>query len=218
MHDASITPLPRLAPTAGRTLQAARGDVRPRRRGRPRDVTADERILEAAGQLILERGFDKVTVDDVAALARAGKATVYRRWASKEDLAVAALEQLYHQELPVPDTGSVREDLLIFYRHVLEFANTPHGLAYIRMTMTESLRDPRVAQLYQAASRTREELIEGLLRRGVERGELQPDLRVDFAVNWVNGLLANSVVNDQPLPRPEDADDMVDFLLSGIGA
>ena len=61
-----------------------------RKRGRPRDPEADGRILAAASALILVRGFDSMTVDEVASTAGVGKATVYRRWARKEDLAVAA--------------------------------------------------------------------------------------------------------------------------------
>src|SRR3954454_5591228 len=99
----------------------------PRRKGRPRDASADDRILAAAAQLILTRGFDNMTVDEVAAKARAGKATVYRRWAGKEDLAFAALEQLYSTELPMPDTGSIRGDLREAFRQGLEFGGDETG-------------------------------------------------------------------------------------------
>src|SRR4051794_6325180 len=61
-----------------------------RKRGRPRDPQADGRILAAASSLILMRGFESMTVDEVASNAGVGKATVYRRWSRKEDLAVAA--------------------------------------------------------------------------------------------------------------------------------
>ena len=57
-----------------------------RKRGRPRDPEADGRILAAASSLILRRGFDNMTVDEVASTAGVGKATVYRRWARKEEV------------------------------------------------------------------------------------------------------------------------------------
>src|SRR6187551_908193 len=82
-----------------------------RKRGRPRDPEADGRILAAASALILMRGFESMTVDEVASSAGVGKATVYRRWSRKEDLAVAAMEQLYRDEVPTADTGSIRGDL-----------------------------------------------------------------------------------------------------------
>src|SRR5919107_4996917 len=93
------------------------GDPPVRRgRGRPRDPDTDARITTAAAELMLQRGFDRTTVDDVAAHAGVGKATVYRRWPSKEDLAVAAMGSLYSTEMPEPDTGSIMNDLAESYR------------------------------------------------------------------------------------------------------
>ena len=125
---------------------------RRRGRGRPRDPETDSKITRAAAELLLLRGFDKTTVDEVAARAGVGKATVYRRWPSKEDLAVAAMETLYSAEFPEPDTGSIRGDLAASYRSFIAFANTDTGKAYMRMSITESLRDERIAALYRAAS------------------------------------------------------------------
>lgn len=167
---------------------------------------------------MLERGFDNMTVDAVAAAARAGKATVYRRWSSKEDLALAALSQLYGQELPVPDTGNVREDLESFYRDVLTFAQSPNGSAYIRLTMAEALRDPRVAELHKQANGDREDLIRRMLERGVERGEIRPDVNLDWPVFWIGGLLTQSVVMGRPAPGVEELESMLDFLFRGMAA
>ncbi len=187
-----------------------------RRRGRPRDTSADERILQAAGRLILERGFDKVTVDDVASMARAGKATVYRRWASKEDLAVAALELLYRQEVPVPDTGSVRTDLQEYYRSVLEFVSSPTGYAYIRMSMAEALRDQRIAALHQSATTTQEKLVAAMIQRGVDRGEIRADAQLDLAISWLGGIITHCAAMGRPMPAPEDVEQIIDFLFRGI--
>ena len=190
----------------------------PRRKGRPRDRTADERILAAAAHLILTRGYDNMTVDEVAAIAKAGKATVYRRWAGKEDLAFAALEELYTTELPVPDTGSIRGDLLAAFRQGLEFAASETGRAYLRMTVGESLRDRRVGALYTAAFEGQEAAVRTMFERGIERGELRPDFRMDLAVDWFAGLIVLHAVIERPMPSPDEADDLIDFVLNGIGA
>ena len=84
-----------------------------------------------------------------SARAGVGKATVYRRWASKEDLAVAAMESLYEAELPAPDTGSIVEDLRESYRAVLAFVNSPEGEGFLRVSIAESVRDERIALLYR---------------------------------------------------------------------
>jgi AcrR family transcriptional regulator len=189
----------------------------PRRKGRPRDASADERILAAAAQLILTRGFDNMTVDEVAATARAGKATVYRRWAGKEDLAFAALEQLYNTELPVPDTGNFLEDLRTATRQALEFAASETGRAYVRMTVAESLRDSRIGALYTSAFEGQEAAVRRLLQRGIDRGELRPDFRMDLAANWLVGLMVLYAVIGRPAPSPEEADELLAFALEGIG-
>lgn len=190
----------------------------PRRKGRPRDASADERILAAAAHLILTRGFDNMTVDEVAATARAGKATVYRRWAGKEDLAFAALEQLYNNELPIPDTGSLRGDLRASTRQALEFSASETGRTYTRMTIAESLRDRRVGALYTAAYEGQEAAARAMFQRGIDRGELRPDFRMDIAVSWFAGLMILYAVIDRPVPSPDEADELIDFMLDGIGA
>lgn len=190
----------------------------PRRKGRPRDASADDRILAAAAELILTRGFDNMTVDEVAAKAHAGKATVYRRWAGKEDLAFAALEQLYSTQLPVPDTGSLRGDLVEGIRQALEFAGSETGRSYVRMTLGESLRDARVGALYTSAFESQEAAARQVFERAIVRGELTGDFRMDLAVTWFAGLMLLYAVIERPMPTPDEADELVDFLMNGVGA
>ena len=202
--------------TPASPTQPAEPDA-PRRKGRPRDATADERILAAAAHLILTRGFDNMTVDEVAATARAGKATVYRRWAGKEDLAFAALEQLYGNELPIPDTGTLRGDLVEATRQALEFAGSETGRAYMRMSISESLRDRRVGALYTSAFESQEAAARQMFQRGIDRGELRANFRMDIAVDWFAGLMILYAIIERPVPAPERAEELVAFMLRGIG-
>jgi AcrR family transcriptional regulator len=190
----------------------------PRRKGRPRDTTADERILAAAAELILKRGYDNMTVDEVAAVARAGKATVYRRWAGKEDLAFAALERLYGNEFPIPDTGSVVGDLREAYTQGLEFATSEAGRAYLRMSVAESLRDERIGAMYAAAHHAQEAATRIIFERGIARGEVRPDCRIDLAVSWFGGLVVLRAVIDQQQPGLDEVEDMIAMIIRGVGA
>ena len=187
-----------------------------RGRGRPRDPETDERITAAAAELLLQRGFDRTTVDDVAARAGVGKATVYRRWPSKEDLAVAAMETLYSAEMPEPDTGSIRTDLATSYRAVLTFVNTPEGEAYLRTSIAESVRDSRIAALYRSSTERRELQSRATFQKAIARGEVRPDIDVDTAVQWLGGLLAIRAITHRPMPSVDDADVLVEFTLRGI--
>lgn len=190
----------------------------PRRKGRPRDASADERILAAAAELILKRGYDNMTVDEVAAVAKAGKATVYRRWAGKEDLAFAALSQLYTSEFPIPDTGTIAGDLRAAYRQGLEFANSDAGRAYLRMSVAESLRDERIATLYIGAHNAQEAASRMIFERAIERGEVRPDIPIDIAVSQFGGLLVLCSITGQRMPKADDVDALIDMLLNGIRA
>lgn len=187
-----------------------------RGRGRPRDPETDGRITSAAAELMLQRGFDRTTVDDVAARAGVGKATVYRRWPSKEDLAVAAMETLYTAEMPEVDTGSIRDDLAASYRSALEFVNTDEGAAYIRTSIAESVRDDRIAQLYRQATERREAQSRATFERAIARGEVRADIDVDCVVQWLGGLLANRAITHRPMPQVEDVDALVEFTLRGV--
>ena len=188
-----------------------------RKRGRPRDPAADGRILQAAADLILARGFDSMTVDEVAAAAKVGKATVYRRWAKKEDLAVAAMERLYDTEMPMPDTGSIRGDLLVSYSSVLAFVNSPAGSAYLKTTVAESIRDKRIAALYRAATERVEAQATAMFQRAIDRGEVRSDVDMRWAVQWLSGLIAAASITGRNLPREDEVGKLVDLVLHGVG-
>lgn len=188
----------------------------PRRKGRPRDAGADERILAAAAALILQRGYDNMTVDEVAANAKAGKATVYRRWAGKEDLAFAALEQLYSNEFPIPDTGSVVGDLRASFLQSLEFAASPAGKAYFRMSIGESLRDERIGSLYRGAHEAQGAAARVIYERGIARGELRPDFGIDLVMDWFGGMLVLRTVLGQEPPGVDEVEAIIDLVMNGI--
>ncbi len=189
-----------------------------RKRGRPRDPEADGRILAAAASLILLRGFDSMTVDEVASTAGVGKATVYRRWARKEDLAVAAMEQLYLDEMPPPDTGSIRGDLHALYSSVITFINSPAGIDYVRTTIKESMRDERIATLYREATERAELTARVVYERAIERGEVRADIPVTATVQLIGGLVVMRAITRQDMPTLDEVDELVDLVLNGITA
>ncbi len=189
-----------------------------RRRGRPRDPDADARIRHAAAQLLLERGFDRMTVDEVAEHAGVAKATVYRRYPSKEDLAVDALETLFEVEIPVPDTGSLRGDLERVYADAVAFASSPAGAAFMRLAVVEACRDPRVAALYRRMIDNRQECAAVIFERARARGELRVDVDPTTVVHWLSGMLVLRMIMNAPLPTPAEISELVDVLLRGIGS
>jgi AcrR family transcriptional regulator len=187
-----------------------------RGRGRPRNPETDSKITAAAAQLMVERGFDKMTVDDVADRAGVGKATVYRRWPSKSDLAVAAISEVLMTEFPEPETGSIVTDLREGIVNVIAFANSPGGAQFMRMCIAESIRDPRIAALYRESSDRREVHSKEAFDKAIERGEVRPDARLDHALGWIGGIMASRIIADRPMPGLDEVDDMLSFILRGV--
>src|ERR1700733_1916686 len=96
-------------PGAGAPGTATPGTGAPR--GRPRSAEADRAILAATLDLLAERGLDAMSIEEVAARAGVGKATIYRRWSSKGLLALDAFVRSFREQQPLPDTGTLRGDL-----------------------------------------------------------------------------------------------------------
>lgn len=151
-----------------------------RRPGRRRDESKDDAILEAARELLVERGFDGMTMDAVADRAGAGKATVYRRWSSKVQLTIEAVVCAGGMAVAVediPDTGSLRGDLM-----EVRFGRPADDSTELMSGIMSAVREnPEVAAVFHeqfVAGRVR--LMRGLLERARERGELRPDVDLDM--------------------------------------
>lgn len=190
----------------------------PRRtRGRPRNPEIDPRILRAAMELLLARGFDKMTVDDVATAAGVGKASIYRRWPSKTELAEDALVELLDVQIPDPDTGSLFGDLEHAYRDALAFAGTALGVEFIRLAAVESCRAPAAAAAYRRYLRRRADFAAAALDRACRRGEpVRAGVDPQLLIDWLAGVLIVRAITGQSLPKIEQAGALVDITLHGI--
>jgi AcrR family transcriptional regulator len=146
-----------------------------KRPGRPRDDTRDAVILEAALDELTSCGYQGMTVDAVAARAKAGKASVYRRWPSKESLAVAAIQSLTSSQPPsegLPNTGTLRGDLLQLIRDS-DTALSQKKVRVLAILAAGERSDADLAPRLQARLLAPSgDPILGVLRRAVQRGEI----------------------------------------------
>ncbi|WZH35741.1 MAG: TetR/AcrR family transcriptional regulator [Microbacterium enclense] len=160
--------------------------------GRKRDRSRDADILGAALDVLSEEGYDGMTIDMVAARARAGKATVYRRWASKGELVLDAVacmkrDDLRHQQLP--DTGTLRGDLVAMVKP-LSIEEGEKKLQVMAGIVSMLSRSPELAEAAQAALVTpRLELNKTLIRRAVERGEVAADRDIDMIASVGSAMI-----------------------------
>jgi AcrR family transcriptional regulator len=151
--------------------------------GRKRDLTRDPEILEATIDVLAETGFDGMTIDMVAARAKAGKATVYRRWASKADLVIDAVGCMKNADLDfdhLPDTGNLRGDLVAMIKpHSIDDAQKKiHVMAGIVSMIS---KHPELTDsLYAIMVEPRARVNRFFLNRAIERGEIPADIDVDM--------------------------------------
>ncbi len=170
--------------------------------GRPRDPRRDAAIREAALTLLAEVGYERMSVDAIAAAAGVSKPTIYRRWAGKQELVADAIRCHPHTHTTAPDTGTLRDDLFATVRqladHQVEDAQVAAGLAS-RLRESEELAR-LVREHAVEAVRTR---FGSLVDRAVARGELpaRPTVTALFAD------VAPSIVHTRVLLSLEPVDD-----------
>jgi|GEM_PF-472165 len=173
-----------------------------------------EKVLEAAVEELSLKGLGAMSIEDVAIRAGVAKTTVYRRWPTKVDLAVAAMRQVADDIIHVEDTGSLRGDVMVILKSFRDFAWSPRGQGLMRMMMT----DVAHAEISEFARRIREEKSQeprNIILRAVARGELprntDPTLVLDVAFAAVQHYLCfmHTAVDDALLAR------IVDLVLSG---
>lgn len=182
------------------------------RLGRRRDHTRDPEILAAALDVLAETGYDGMTIDLVAARAKAGKATLYRRWPSKAELVIDAVTCMKHDDLDqggLPDTGTLRGDLVALIRpHSIEDGERKLKLMAGLMSMLS--RAPELAEAANAAIvQPRAAVNRIVMRRAVDRGEIAATCDIETL-----SLVAPSMVAYRVLILRQPANR--DFLVSLI--
>jgi AcrR family transcriptional regulator len=188
------------------------------RRGRPRSEKARLAIMEAAAELLLERGLPAVSMDAVAERAGVSKATIYRWWRTKETL---ALDVLYNEwaavQPPARSTGSLRGDLMALLRPWVRLASSrPYGRV-ISALVTEVQMDPEFAAVYLSRFlEPRREQAGAVFRRAIERGEIPAGTNIDVALDLLYGPLYHRLLHGHAPLNDRFVRDIVDTALNGI--
>ncbi|GAB3160859.1 TetR/AcrR family transcriptional regulator [Myceligenerans halotolerans] len=157
--------------------------------GRPRDGRVGEAILTTTRALLAESGYDGLTVDAVARHARIGKAAIYRRYATKQEMVFAAA--VHSPDLPPPpDTGSLLGDLTALVQEIVDRVTNPAAAAAIPGLLADIRSSPELATRFHDAFVTVQQAgLAELLGRAVARGELRSPQDIDL----VHALAAGPV-------------------------
>ncbi len=185
--------------------------------GRPRDARTDGAILEATLELIAERGAHKFRTDDVAARAGVGKGAIYRRYPSKDALVTAAVAALVNEEIVIPDTGSTRGDLLALMREAVElYRGSLPGRLMPNLVGAMAQRPELARAVREGFLAGRREALAEVLRRGIERGDLRPDLDTELALDVFGGpLFYRLLITGGPIDD-DLAEGVADLILRGF--
>ncbi len=186
-------------------------------RGRPRSEKAQKAILEAAAELLLERGLNAVSMDAVAARAGVSKATIYRWWPTKETLALDALYTEWANVPPAPDTGSLKGDLLALLRPWVRLATKrPYGRA-IAALITEAQANPAFQREYLARFvEPRRDQARAIFRRAIERGEIPAGTKTEVALDLLYGPVYHRLLHGHAPLNDRFIRDVIDLALAGI--
>ena len=183
--------------------------------GRRRDPSRDTDILQAALDVLAETGYDGMTIDMVAARAKAGKATLYRRWSSKAELVIDAVACMKRNTIDfdhLPDTGTLRGDLVAMIKpHAIE--DGERKLQIMAGLVSMVARDPDLAVAVNAAIvEPRAEVNRILMRRAAERGEISPTSDIETLSLVTPAMAAYRVL---VLHKPVDREFLIS-LIDGV--
>lgn len=183
--------------------------------GRPRDAETERRILDVALRILREDGYNRMSVDTVALEAKVSKPTIYRRWASKEDLATAAVRTLQLVEPPV-DTGTSKRDLIQTLENFSRSLLRPNGMSLIGTVLAEESHTPDLIRLFRERIVTpRRTMLRAILDQAKARGEIRPDTDLDCAVNMLVGAFYARYLAESGVPSSFPRQ-LVEILWSGI--
>jgi AcrR family transcriptional regulator len=155
--------------------------------GRPRSARAHEAILRATVELLAEAGYRAMTMEEVQRRAGVGKATIYRRWRSKDALVKEAVGSL-SDDIVAPDTGSLAGDFAQLSRAVASNAQATGLEVLMPRLLSEVAGEPELHAIFSAhLVEPRRRALRAVLERAKARGEVREDVDVELAIDMLVG-------------------------------
>jgi AcrR family transcriptional regulator len=189
-----------------------------RGRGRPRDEQARQRILKAALDLMDETAFAQVTAEAIAERAGTSKATVYRWWPNKAAVVIEAFRETIGPELPLRDTGSLRDDLTTQARNFARVL-AGRGGRMLRSFVIAARSDPEVAAAFRSIwSDPRRAEAKQMLHLKQTGGQLRADADLDLILDSLYGPLYYRFLVKNEIPSQKYAQALAELLITGLAA
>jgi AcrR family transcriptional regulator len=181
----------------------------------PRVARTRATVLGAAIELLAERGYSGFSVEGVVQRTGVAKTTLYRHWPTRDDLLAAAIARLDGAG-PLPDTGSVRQDLLDLLARRVQAAHTSQWERCMPALVEAAAHHPELAAMIARLTSQILGQVETLLGRGIERGELRDDLDPQLAASALIGPIVFRRLLLHEAPTLQRVTAVIDLLMQGI--
>jgi len=185
--------------------------------GRPRSEASHQAIIRATLELLVETGYRSLTMEGVRARAGVGKATIYRRWSSKEELVRDAIVFM-HDDFEAPDTGSLRGDYEGMAAFVRAAAHRAGAATFMPRLLGDAANDPELhAIFYDNLVEPRRAQMRAVLQRAVARREIRDDVDIELIIDLFAGpVVYRLLITGGDYAQLPAVDEQLDALLNGL--
>lgn len=184
---------------------------------RPRSVTARNKMIAAAAEILFSDGVGAITAEEVARRSGVAKTTLYRHFGTT-DAFVFAVVQANVAALEPPDTGTLRGDLVEIHRAYLNVASSQQSRELFVWMVARSIEDPVNRELFRQARVQPRGPTVLALQRAIARGEIDPGIDVDMAMHIIQGPLISMRIVDNNEVSDHDLEMMLDSTVKALGA
>lgn len=161
-------------------------------------------------------GYPELSLERVARRAGVNKTTLYRRWGTREALVLEVMLERARQVVPVPDTGSLREDLMQLARAAVANASTPGVQAVMRAVISQAPYEPAVAEVSRQFWDERMSLDGVIVERAITRGDVPPDTDPRQVIEAILGPLHMRLLISGTPAEPAEIERVVDLVVAGV--
>jgi AcrR family transcriptional regulator len=195
-----------------------------RKPGRPRSAQAHKAILDATLALLAEEGFQGLSIEAVADKAGVGKTTIYRRWASKDELVIDAIREV-QINLSIVDTGNFRDDLIILFKDAYQSMATHPLLGQLALKFIgEYQTNPEIFQAFLTQILVpRFQQFGQMVEQAQAREEIRRDIDWTLVIDLIGGslyfhwIMTHFLMPSSSFSPNEWAEKMIDAVMQGIG-
>lgn len=186
-------------------------------RGRPRSAQCHATIVDSVLELLQQEGYRALTIEGVARHAGVGKQSIYRRWRSKPELVLEAYANHVETTVPIPNRGTLRDDLLTFLTTAFNRLNRVSG-PIMRGLMADAVHDAEFNRmLREVFLLKRRQSVGRILQRGITRGELLGTADLELMLDLLFGPIWYRLLSQHGKLDQAFARGLCDALLRGFG-